>query len=515
MQTGSCRVPDVCDDLTRTSIIRDLHVRANPGQIIDMRFDSDIFDTVVRGGYCIGCGACAVICDRVSIELTPLGKYQASVREESHADLGEELAAVCPFSALAEDETTLARQLFSEPTDVTSGPQAEWHDEIGFHRGTWVGHVAEGDFRARGSSGGMASWVLRELMDRGEIDGVIHVQPCSASAEAGELLFQMAISRTPQELLQGTHSRYYPVTMAEVLREARAQPDSRLALVGVPCFVKAARLLARQDPVLARVLRFHVGLVCGHLKSATYAEYLGWVAGVPPHDLGQVEFRRKANKRPANHYLFAATSRSTGAEFTVLSTEVPAGDWGLGCFKYKACDFCDDVLAETADVVIGDAWLPEYVCDSRGTNIVIVRHPALVPLVEQGMATGRLALKPLSPDRVAESQRSGLRHRREGLACRLHDAKVRGEWVPPKRVPAAPPGQEPVRAAVYRLREQLTHESHLAFDRAKQGRDLTIFAEQMAPLVAAHRKLVQAPLHVRIIRLAKRLLNAALRAWRR
>lgn len=513
--TGSCRVPGVCDDTTRTLMIPDSHVHVNPGHISDMRFDSDIFDTVVRGGYCIGCGACAVVCDRVSIELTPLGTYQAILREESPADLGSELAAVCPFSALAEDETTLARQLFSEPDGVTSSPQSRWHDEIGFHRGTWVGHVAEGEFRTRGSSGGMATWLLWELMDRGEIDGVIHVQPCAAPPGEDGLLFQMAISRTHQELLQGTHSRYYPVTMAEVLREARAQPESRLALVGVPCFVKAARLLARQDPVLARVLRFHVGLVCGHLKSATYAEYLGWVAGVPPHDLGPVEFRRKSSRYPANQYLFAATSRSTGAEFTVLSSDVPVGDWGLGCFKYKACDFCDDVLAETADVVIGDAWLPEHVRDSRGTNIVIVRHPALVPLVEQGISTGRLALKPLSPDRVAESQRSGLRHRREGLACRLHDAEVRGEWVPPKRVQAVPPGQEPVRAAVYRLREQLTRESHLGFARAKQGRDLQIFADHMAPLVAAHRKLVQAPLPVRVIRLAKRLLNAALRACRR
>lgn len=472
--------------------------------------DQDIFDTVVRGGYCIGCGACAVVDDHVSIELSALGTYQAVRRDETTGEDAAALAAVCPFSAVAIDETTLARRLFAAAPDAADDPRpARWHDEVGFLRATWVGHVAEADFRARGSSGGMASWLALELLRRGDIDGVIHVQPRRRDADGEGLLFEMAISRTPEELLRGTRSRYYPVTMAEVLREARAVPTARFALVGVPCFVKAARLLALRDPVLAGVLRFHIGLVCGHLKSTTYAEYMGWLAGVVPDDLTQVEFRRKTNDHPANHYLFAATSRSSGDEFTVLSTDVPAGDWGLGCFKYKACDYCDDVMAETADVVVGDAWLPEYLGEPRGTNIVIVRNPELLPVIEQGIATHRLALDPISADRVAESQRSGLRHRREGLACRLHDAANRGEWVPPKRVAATPAAETPVRAAVYRLREQATRESHVAFARAKRANDLRIFADHMAPVVATYRRLTRGPLHVRLRRLARRFLSAA------
>lgn len=472
----------------------------------------DIFDTVVRGGYCIGCGACAVVDDHVSIEMTGFGTYQAVRRAETTGEDAAALAAVCPFSAVALDETTLARRLFAAKPEAADPRPARWHDEVGFLRAAWVGHVAEGDFRARGSSGGMASWLALELLRRGEIDGVIHVQPRRPGADGEGLLFEMAISRTPEELLRGTRSRYYPVTMAEVLREARSMPTARFGLVGVPCFVKAARLLALRDPVLAGVLRFHIGLVCGHLKSSTYAEYMGWLAGVLPDDLERVEFRRKTNDHPANHYLFAATSRSGGDEFTVLSTDVPAGDWGLGCFKYKACDYCDDVMAETADVVVGDAWLPEYLDEPRGTNIVVVRNPELLPLIEQGIATHRLALEPISPDRVADSQRSGLEHRREGLACRLHDAASRGDWAPPKRVAATPAGETPARAAVYRLRERATRESHLAFARAKRGNDLGIFADHMAPLVATYRKLNRGSLPVRVGRLARRLVNAAFRS---
>ncbi|MGC9322644.1 MAG: Coenzyme F420 hydrogenase/dehydrogenase, beta subunit C-terminal domain, partial [Kosmotogaceae bacterium] len=57
-------------------------------------------------------------------------------------------------------------------------------------------------------------------------------------------------------------------------------------------------------------------------------------------------------------------------------------NWGYGFFKYKACDYCDDVVSETADVSVGDAWLPEYVNDSGGTNVVIVRNPVIKKIID-------------------------------------------------------------------------------------------------------------------------------------
>ena len=36
------------------------------------------------------------------------------------------------------------------------------------------------------------------------------------------------------------------------------------------------------------------------------------------------------------------------------------GDWGAGFFQNPACDWCDDVVAETADIAFGDAWVEPY-----------------------------------------------------------------------------------------------------------------------------------------------------------
>jgi len=42
--------------------------------------------------------------------------------------------------------------------------------------------------------------------------------------------------------------------------------------------------------------------------------------------------------------------------------------WTNGFFKLNACNFCDDIFAELADVVFMDAWIDPYIYDSKGTN---------------------------------------------------------------------------------------------------------------------------------------------------
>jgi coenzyme F420-reducing hydrogenase beta subunit len=41
--------------------------------------------------------------------------------------------------------------------------------------------------------------------------------------------------------------------------------------------------------------------------------------------------------------------------------------WGTGLFKSNACDFCDDVTTELADVSL-DAWIP-YNKDGLGNSV--------------------------------------------------------------------------------------------------------------------------------------------------
>ena len=400
---------------------------------------------VISGGYCIGCGGCTLGREDsgMRIELDALGRYQARIAGVSE-DAWSRLDQVCPFSNSAADEDELA-------TGIHEAPGLRTESHLGRFLEVLAGHVAEAGFRGQGSSGGFTSWILAELLRRGMVDAVIHVKPRHPDP-TDPAMFRYEVSRTIEELRQGAKSHYYPVEMSGILEVIRATPG-RYALVGVPCFIKAIRLLARQEPVFRERVKFSIGLFCGHLKSTGFAELLAWQAGVKPDQLRSIDFRTKIPDRPASQYGITVTGTADGEPIvrTAAMADLIGADWGMGFFKYKACDFCDDISAETADVSVGDAWLPQFVSDSQGTNVIVIRNIQIKALVDEGMESGRLRFAPLAVDQAVESQNANVRHRRQGLAYRLHLLDLTKEWRPRKRVDPAPM-EDKRRAAVLEQR---------------------------------------------------------------
>jgi len=347
--------------------------------------------------------------------------------------------------------------------------------------------VAEGEFRQRGSSGGMASWLLCELLRTGTVDAVAHVRPVTGDG-ASPLLFSFAVSYTAEEVARGAKSHYYPVEMSRVLEYVREHPG-RYAFVGVPCFIKALRLLARADAIFRERIVICVGLFCGHLKSTAFAQFPGWQCGVPPEKLAGIDFRKKLPGRPASAYGVEVWDADGRCHSAVVG-DLYGTDWGLGFFKCKVCDYCDDVVGETADVSIGDAWLPQYVQDSRGTNIVVVRSKAIHDIVKDGMGRGALAFHRVSANTAADSQAGGFRHRRDGLAIRLHMVDRQRTWRPPKRVQAAASSDGRLKS-IQKWRMRLAEQSHIAFREAVRAGSFAVFCKRMDPLIRRYRKLYE------------------------
>jgi coenzyme F420-reducing hydrogenase beta subunit len=360
------------------------------------------------------------------------------------------LARLCPFSPTATNEDELAAARFP------AAPARD--DRLGRLEAAYVGAVAEAPYRQQGSSGGMVSWVAAELLRRGLVDGVAHVSPSE-----GDTFFRYGISRTPESVLAGAKSRYYPVELSGVLKQIREVPG-RYAIVGVPCFIKAVHLARAQEPVLAERIAYTLGLFCGHMKSARLVESFAWQMDTPADTVARPEFRLKGPERPANWY----TAQLTLKDGTVRQKDwwhLGDGDWGAGFFQNSACNFCDDVVAETADISFGDAWVEPYSLDWRGTNVVVVRSPVLRDLVEHAIGTGRLELKLAGADYVANTQAAGFRQRREGLAYRLtwrlRGIKPRKRVTPSRNLPFQ-------RKLIYRLRYAISAWSHRLFYLARR-----------------------------------------------
>lgn len=433
-----------------------------------------VAETVIDGGYCIGCGACAVVAaSPVQLRLDACGRIQAHV--PVGATLPRDVSKVCPFSEEAVDETQIAAEVFG---DVASNDP-----ELGRYLALYAGHVAEHEYRQRGSSGGMGTWILTELLRRGMADAVIHSRPQDPD-EHGGLLYGYQISRSIEQVRLGAKSHYHPVTLAHVMQEVKRVPG-RYVLVGIPCFIKAARLLMRSDPILRERIAFCIALFCGHLKSLGFAQYLGWEAGIDPRRLKAIDFRVKLPDRPASSYAIEAVGGGGGHEqrATKPVVEMVGSDWGMGFFKYKACDYCDDVAGETADLAIGDAWLPRYAGDHRGTNVLIVRHREIQNLIEKALREQRLVLDPLSRDAVYESQQAAFRHRRSGLSYRIALAEQAGQWCPPKRIAADLNAGDKRFRRIQRLRIELRDLSHVAWAEALRRGTLSHFMDRVRPSV--------------------------------
>lgn len=439
--------------------------------------NSTLIDKVIAGGYCVGCGACTVApVSSFEMRFGNAGTYQAVRRktaESSETDC--EVDSLCPFTGKGPNESELGKELYG----AFSTPD----DHLGHILAAYAGYVREGTFRERGSSGGFVSWIAVELLRLGEVDAVVHVKPAPRANGSG-VLFEYSVSSSASEVGHGSKSRYYPVQLSKVLKSVR-EKEGRYLFIGLPCFVKAVRLLAKSDPTLRERIRFCVSLVCGHLKSARFADMLAWQCGVVPGRIEEIDFRTKVEGKPSGEYAVTVSGKAEHGPVhkTLGIAGLFGGDWSHCLFQYEACDFCDDVVGETADASIGDAWLPKYEEDWRGTNLVLMRNPALHAIVVRAQKDDRIHLERISLEDAKASQAGGFRQRRDGLAVRLFLKDQAGEWRPPKRVQPSIGHLRRPRRKTYVVRNTLAKRSHLAFQKAVDGKRFQIFRDELAPLV--------------------------------
>ena len=97
------------------------------------------------------------------------------------------------------------------------------------------------EHRLRGSSGGIVTWLLERLLYEGIVDSVICVTPNNDSKK----LFKYEVFNDPEKVIKTAGSAYYPVEMSDVLNFVISKPG-KYAITGLPCFIKAIRLLQIQ-----------------------------------------------------------------------------------------------------------------------------------------------------------------------------------------------------------------------------------------------------------------------------
>ena len=414
----------------------------------------------VKRDLCIGCGVCAGVCPAGNL-IMKWGEDGVYIPIESGkcTEFCQVCLGSCPFEDQELNEDELGKVLFGKYEGI-------FHkEETGYYLSTFAGYSKLGH-RAKGASGGLATWFLNELLEQDLVDRIASVTPAGDS----EKLFEFRLFVNRNGLMQSAGSCYYPVEFSDILKRILNE-EARYAIIGLPCLIKGLRLAMQKQKKLLDRIKYLAGLVCSHTKSSAFAGVLMRALGLDEGQVKKVKFRHKIPGRKSTDYGIEIES-ANGARKVGLMEDILPRAWPYGLFKPNACNYCDDVFAELADVAFMDAWLPEYIKEPHGTNLVITRNPEANRLFKEGAKRGELFLEDIEIEEVIRSQRSALVLKRDKLAYRLWLAEHEGRPYPKKRVKAIRPAQ--VEQERIRALEEIRMASHHAMrhQRRKETRGL-------------------------------------------
>ncbi len=420
--------------------------------------EPNVVREVVTKSLCCGCGVCAGVCPENAIEM----------RFNAHGEVVPALTGdcvecqfclkVCP--ALEVGEPVSPDELSGFASAIQEDP------DVGRSIESYVGYSHR--HRRKAASGGMATLTLEQLFVQDKIDAAVCVGP----SEREDRLFDAVIVPTESRLLSCSSSRYYPVEFSSALSHI-LENEGRYAVVALPCAVTAIRKAQRAVPILRERIRYVLGLVCGHGVSKRFTNFLLAVAGLDETSVTSVDFRYAGRSRNATNFAFRAQKARREWSRPLFFEGLYGRLWGGRFFVPRACDFCNDLFAPLSDATFMDAWLPEHTGDSRGTSIVVVRHPEIAELLQQGKRTGACDLRPIDIELVRQSQSGPLAYKTVYLPLRVSRAERDGQRIP-RSFPRAP-----LRNG---LRERLARIKHTArelvcqraFDRRGQARHLWV-----------------------------------------
>ena len=388
----------------------------------------NVCEVIVPADMCIGCGICVPICPVNVLEMQS-NKYGELIPVEVREGClpCPICLQACPFHNQEDNEDSLARAAFGQQSGM------QYHPETGYYFKTYVAHVKDQAYRLNRSSGGIAAWLQEAYLAEGLADFVITVVPNNDP----EKKFRFAIFDSLEQVKQAAKSAYYPVDMSEVIAEVLRTPGSYV-ITGLPCFIKGLKLAMRHNITLRKRIKTTIGLVCGQQKSKFFGEYLVGLQEGNQSQINKIDFRFKNPEKKANEFgLMYETQAESGQnkQHIIDDPETFILMWQSDAFKINACNYCDDIFAELADVVVMDAWFPPYQQDWKGHSFILFRKEEPLHLLEQGLANDVLWGQEVDLEHVITSQAGVIDKKRRQLPYRLHMAKESGQdYIPVKRV---------------------------------------------------------------------------------
>jgi coenzyme F420-reducing hydrogenase beta subunit len=286
-------------------------------------------------------------------------------------------------------------------------PVEHWVDfTIGHVDSAWIGYSTDPEIRKRGTSGGIIVGLLVHLLETRRIDGVLLV----GSNRADPLQHDIKVATTRAEIEDAWGSKYYPMPIASKFRELMER-DKRYAVVLLGCHMRSLRLMERRIRRLRQNIVLRVGIICGYCS--------GFKGLLDQAEDWQVPDRQAITRIDYREGVWPGNVRIQAPNFD-KRTLIYNFLMRLPFTTNQRCMMCSDLMNETADITMGDAWLRELTeRKDEGWSVMAIRNPAAAELVMAAQREGALYLEPIDVQTFIRSQEKPMRYKKNALPVRM------------------------------------------------------------------------------------------------
>lgn len=337
-------------------------------------------DDVVKWRLCVGCGACAWLSNgKIAMEDDFSQGHRPVWNGPGDEGLLKDCLKVCPA--------------FGSRLEPMSGVEG-LAEGLGPVLEVWEGHAMDPVTRHLGSSGGALTALAAYAIEKGGMHGVLHV----AADKDKPLSNRTMMSRSREELLSNTGSRYAPASVCDGLQQIEDAP-APCVFIGQPSEVTALRKAEALRPELARKVGVAMSFFCAGSPSTKGTAELLKSRGIDPEAVEKLRYRGRG--WPGMFAVWLKGQSEPVLEMTY------AESWGfVQAHRPWGVHLWPDGSGEHADISCGDPWYRKVSPGEQGSSLVVVRTEAGRRLVREAMAAGYLELTPADLKKVADSQKN-------------------------------------------------------------------------------------------------------------
>jgi len=346
-------------------------------------------DQVVQWRLCLGCGACAAVCENAAISLTDIEDQGIRpVVDASRCQTCGQCVGVCPGIEISHG--AFNGETISELRQ-SWGPVLE----------VWEGYASDPEIRFKGSSGGVATALSLFCLENGVAQAVLQTR----DKPGAPLENAPVLSRNKNDLMASTGSRYSPAAPCERLDMIR-ESDCRFVVVGKPCDIVGLRKAQATEEELGKNLALAISIFCAGTPAKAGTKRILETLGVEPGRVEQIRYRGLG--WPGMTSVRTKDKPDCAAEMTYSQS------WGDILSKHVQfrCRLCPDSTGEFADISCGDPWYRQIDPDEPGRSLVVVRTERGREILRQAGEAGYVTLEAANPEVLVSSQQALLKRRR-------------------------------------------------------------------------------------------------------